>query len=117
MSSHEWGVCFDLVYSKLPLMTEVLRPAAFTDAQSRQLILSRSLNCSAAALTYCNAAPMLASSFRSMLALPCSGLRYSVVWLAWLVALPTAASNSGRLVMASMRPVGCAALQYQLHQL
>ena len=29
----------------------------------------------------------------------------------------TAASSSGRLVIASSLPVGCAALQYQLHQL
>jgi hypothetical protein len=35
--------------------------------------------------------------------------------LAWFTALPTAASSSGRLVMASMRAPGCAARQYQLH--
>ena len=60
---------------------------------------------------------MLAISRLSTSARPCSGVRYSVVWLAWLAALPTAASSSGRLVMASSLPVGCAALQYQLHQL
>jgi hypothetical protein len=63
------------------------------------------------------AAPTLAMSCLRMLALPCSGVRYSVVWLACLAAVPTAASSSGRLVMASMRAVGCAARLYQLHQL
>ncbi len=75
------------------------------------------MNCSAAALTCCKAAPMLAISRLSRSARPCSGVRYSVVWLAWLTGLPTAASSSGRLVMASMRPLGCAARQYQVHQL
>lgn len=44
---------------------------------------------------------MLAISVLSTCALPCRGIRYSVVWMAWLTALPTAASSSGRLVMAS----------------
>ncbi|WP_043702215.1 hypothetical protein [Tepidimonas taiwanensis] len=60
---------------------------------------------------------MLAIRRLSTSALPCSGVRYSLVWLAWLAVLPTAASSSGRLVMASNRPVGCAARQYRLHQL
>jgi hypothetical protein len=48
---------------------------------------------------------------------PCIGVRCSVVCPAWLVALPTAASSSGRHVIASIRAVGCAARQYQLRQL
>jgi hypothetical protein len=67
--------------------------------------------------TCCKAARTLAISALTVLERACSGVRYSVVWPAWLAALPTAASSSGRLVMASSRPPGCAARQYQLHQL
>lgn len=46
-----------------------------------------------------------------MLVLPCNGVRYSVVWWAWLASLPTPTSNSGRLVIASMhRSRGSAAV-------
>lgn len=54
---------------------------------------SRFLNWSAAFLTCYKASPMLEiSRFRTSV-LPCSGVRYSVVWLTWLVASPTAAST------------------------
>jgi hypothetical protein len=46
-----------------------------------------------------------------MLALPCIGVRYKVVCPAWLAALPTGASNYGRLVMTSMLALGLAARQ------
>jgi hypothetical protein len=36
--------------------------------------------------------------------------------VARLAALPTAASNTGRLVIASSLPCGCTARQYQLHR-
>ena len=60
---------------------------------------------------------MLAISTLSRFALPCSGVRYSVVCPPLWVALPTASSSSGRLVMASVLAFGLAARQYQLHQL
>ena len=60
---------------------------------------------------------MLAISTLSRFALPCSGVRYSAVCAPLWVALPTAASSSGRLVMASVLAFGLAAQQYQLHQL
>ena len=75
------------------------------------------LICSAAALTCCKAAWILAISDLIKMALPCNGVRYSDVCPALCVARPTAASNSGLRVMASMRAFGLAALQYPLHPL
>lgn len=64
--------------------------------RSRQPRRSRSSNCFAVALRWRKAAPTLAISRLSTSTRPCSGVRYSVVWLARLAALPTAASSSGR---------------------
>jgi len=44
-----------------------------------------------------------------------ASMRVKLVWPALCVARPTAASSSGLLVMASIRAVGLAVLQYQLH--
>ena len=60
---------------------------------------------------------MLAISGLRGFALPCSGLPYGVVCTLLWVALPTAASSSGRLVMTFMRAFGLAAKHYQFQQL
>ena len=69
------------------------------------------MNGYAVALTCCRAASILAINDLRMLALPCIGVRYKVVCPAWLAALPTGASNYGRLVMTSMLALGLAARQ------
>jgi hypothetical protein len=80
--------------------------------------MPHSRNASNSSLMNCGrSAPAASSAWAKKVAACCCTRRYSVVWLAWLAALPTAASSSGRLVMASSRPPGCAARQYQLHQL
>jgi len=65
----------------------------------------------------CQPARMLAISALCRLALPCIGVRYSVVWPPLCAARRTAAISNGRLVMASILAVGLALRQYQLHQL
>ena len=70
--------------------------------RSRTAQRSVVLICSAAALTCCKAAWILAKSVLRKPTFPCNGVRRSVVWPERFVARPTVAGSSGLLVMASM---------------